>query len=127
MSRTATEAYPNSWRQHFLLETDDGQYVPLIVSDPRTDQTKVQVFRADSTWKAKGCALKVEMNHSTPPAFSAHRSISAELTARAYAPQETLAQPKVAPLCGYSSRDLPRRELFAMVSNRTPFLLSSTR
>jgi hypothetical protein len=112
MSRTTTELYSGNWRQHFVLETDDGHYVPLIACDPRADPTRAQIFKLDSAWKAQGGALKV----ATPPAVSSRRSVSAEPSARVYLPQNTLAQTKMASACGYTGNGLPPREPFAFVS-----------
>jgi hypothetical protein len=114
MSRTTTEIQTGSWRRHFLLETDDGQYVPLVASDPRGDRTtRAQVFKLDSTWKARGRALKVELIN--PSLFSLSRSSSADPSSRSYLPQDTLAQTKGGLAYGYPGNELPRREPLSMV------------
>jgi hypothetical protein len=115
MSRTNTEVYSGSWRQHFLLETDDGQYVPLIASDPRADPTRAQVFKLDSTWKAKGRSLKVELNNFTPVSSPSRPSISTNPSARPYVPQDTLTPTKMAPAYSDIGNDLLCREPLALV------------
>lgn len=115
MSRTTTEVYSGSWRQHFLLETDDGQYVPLIASDPRADPTRAQVFKLDSAWKAKGRSLKVELNDSIPLSSPLRPSVSTSPSARPYAPQDTLTPTKMASTYGDIGSDLLCRDPLALV------------
>lgn len=126
MSRTISEVHSGSWRQHFLLETDDGQYVPLIASDPRANPTRAQVFKLDSTWKARGRSLKVELNNLIPLSFPSRPSVGTNPSARPYAPQDTLIPTKMAPACGDIGNDLLCREPFALVRALYPWTPSFT-
>lgn len=122
MSRTATtEACPASWRQRqpYWLETDDGQCVPLTISDPRADASNALVFKLDTKLKAKGHALKMELKIPIPTVFSARRSISTEQAAKACPLQEILAPTFMAPVHDHTASGLPRREAFGLVIRYT--------
>lgn len=120
MSRTTTtEAASASWRPKYLLETEDGQYVPLIFSHPRADPSKDLVFKLDSKWKAIGHALKMELKTPIPTAFSGRRSITSDHTVRPFPPQEILAPAYMALVQDHIGSGLPRREPFALVRRCT--------
>lgn len=120
MSRTTTtEATSASWRPKYLLETEDGQYVPLIISDPRADPSKDLVFKLDSKWKAIGHALKMELKTPILTAFSVRRSITSEPTVRLFPPQEILAPAYMAPVQDHIGSEWPRRAPFALVRRCT--------
>lgn len=119
MSVTATtEIYPASLcqRQPYWLETDDGQCVPLILSEPSSN---VVVFKLDTKLKAKGHALKMELKPPTPIAFSARRSLDTEQSILPYSPQETLTPALMAPIHDHTSSGTPRRQPFVPVRTRT--------
>lgn len=115
MSITATtEACPASLcqRQPYWLETDDGQCVPLILSEPSSN---VVVFKLDTKLRAKGHTLKMELKPPIPIAFSTRRSPSTEQSVRPCPPQEILTPAYIAPNHDHNGSGLPRRQLFGSV------------
>ncbi|QDS68247.1 hypothetical protein FKW77_010611 [Venturia effusa] len=119
MSRTATtEVCPASWRQPYWLETDDGQCVPLIISDPRADSSNAVVFKLDTKLKAKGHALKMELKPPLSAAFAVRRSTSNEHAGHPHIPQEILAPTYMAPVHNHT-------DVAAIMRNSYPELPSA--